>query len=57
MKITQEHVQMIDDCIKRQDKLSEWEINFIVNIEDKESLSDKQIEKLELIWDKVTENR
>ena len=57
MKITQEHIQMIDDCIKRQDKLSEWEINFIVNIEDKESLSDKQIEKLELIWDKVTENR
>lgn len=50
--------EMIDDCIKRESKLTEWEQNFISDIswhyEDKGSLTDKQYEKLEAIWERIT---
>lgn len=51
-----EEVQtMIDDCIKRQSKLTEWEFNFIHNIHEQDRpLTKKQAETLENIWDRIT---
>ena len=50
--------QLIEDCEARQEKLSEWEQQFIDSIskqlERGHSLTDKQRERLELIWEKVT---
>lgn len=50
--------QMIEDCKKREAKLSSWEHDFIVSIETqfetRGSLSKRQLEILEEIWDKVT---
>lgn len=49
---------MIEDCKKREEKLSTWEHDFIVSIELQfevnKSLSPKQINRLNAIWDKVT---
>lgn len=53
---------MISDCIKRSNKLSEWELNFIKSInlhyDEKGSIKDKQFEelvkKLEVIWERAT---
>lgn len=48
---------MLDDCIKRESKLSEWEQGFIQSlseIDHLDQLSDKQRERLELIWGKIT---
>lgn len=60
--------QMVKDCINRQSKLTEWESDFIESIdnqldrqavlEDRQArpgLSEKQINILEKIWDKITE--
>ena len=50
--------QMIADCEKRGDKLSEWEQNFIQSIREqfdrRGSISEKQDEILNKIWEKVT---
>ena len=55
---TQEIESMIEDCENRSEKLSEWELTFIDDISrqfDKSgSLSEKQLDKLETIWEKVT---
>lgn len=55
-----EYLTMIDDCEKRESKLSEWEENFIssvrMQIENGRTPSPKQIETLERIWDRVTCN-
>jgi len=45
---------MINDCINRQSKLSDWEVEFIDTIMDRSTLSPKQLEKLESIWERVT---
>ena len=37
----------------KEDKLSEWEIQFLEDIGDKESLTDGQQNKLDQIWDRV----
>lgn len=51
----QEAELMIDDCIERQSKLSEWEENFIHSINGKHNgLSDKQLSILNTIWEKAT---
>ena len=46
--------EMIDDCMERESRLSEWEANFLESIENqlakKGDLSDKQKEILERIW-------
>lgn len=52
--MTEEHKQMIEDCLKRDTKLTAWEIDFLSDIEDRKALSPKQIEKLETIWERVT---
>lgn len=49
-----EILKMIEDCEKRESKLSEWEQDFIQSISEKESLTQKQIGILEKIWERVT---
>lgn len=50
--------QLIQDCIDRESKLSDWERNFIDSISNQfiktGGLSDKQAELLDKIWEKVT---
>ena len=52
--MTEEHQQMIQDILNREDKLSSWELDFINNIMFNDSLSPKQAETLDNIWEKVT---
>lgn len=50
--------QMIEDCEKRQEKMSEWEQNFIDSLSNQlgkgKSISPKQYTVLERIWEKIT---
>ena len=50
--------EMIDDCSDRESQMSEWECDFIESIDeqlyDTKSLSTKQIDVLNRIWEKVT---
>lgn len=52
--------QLIADCEHRESKLSEWEFDFIASVrvqfDKRGSLSQKQEEVLNRIWDKVTKN-
>jgi len=49
---------MIEDCLNRESKLSDWEAGFIDTIDSQirsdGSLTKKQQEKLEQIWEKIT---
>ena len=53
-----EHAIMIEDCEKRESKLSDWERSFIDSISMQlskgRSLTDKQAETLDAIWERVT---
>lgn len=53
-----EYSRMLDDCEKRESKLSEWERGFIdslgMQIAAGRIPTAKQIEKLEAIWERVT---
>jgi hypothetical protein len=53
-----EHQQMVTDCENRESKLTDWERSFIDSIGKQLSegrrLSDKQAERLEAIWERVT---
>ena len=54
----EENEDMITDCENRSEQLSDWECNFIDSIrrqfDNTNSLSDRQEEMLEKVWDKVT---
>lgn len=54
----EEILEQIGDCENRSEKLSDWELNFIDSISQQltrtGSLSEKQIEILDRIWNKVT---
>jgi len=54
------YLEMLDDCEKRQSLMSDWEATFVDNLyhwlDTGSSLSQKQIEKLENIWERVTRN-
>lgn len=54
----QEYLQLIDDCEARESRLSDWERSFISSIrsqvEGGATLSPKQIEKLDSVWEKAT---
>lgn len=49
---------MIEDCMNRESKLSEWEAKFIDSIDSQlrgeNSLTQKQLETLEQIWERIT---
>ena len=53
-----EHVQMVTDCENRESKLSDWERSFIDSLRNQldrgRTLSAKQIDILNTIWEKVT---
>jgi len=53
-----EHQQMIEDCEKRESKLTEWEAGFIDSLSSQigkgRVLSDKQAQNPEKIWERVT---
>ena len=53
-----DHAQMIEDCEKRESKLSDWERSFIDSISKQvgsgRSLTKKQAETLDDIWERVT---
>lgn len=53
-----EYFRMIEDCEKRESRLSEWERNFIESIRERlaaeKLLTQKQTETLERIWEQAT---
>ena len=53
-----EALDMIEDCEKRESMLSDWERGFIDSIGERmgdgKSLTARQIETLESIWNRVT---
>jgi hypothetical protein len=56
---TDEYLTMIHDCEQRCNQLTEWETTFIdsvgVQLANTASISPKQIEVLERVWERVTE--
>lgn len=56
--MTDEHHQMIEECMNRRGKMTTWENNFMLTlaarIVDKLPISSKQLAVLNKIWDKVT---
>jgi hypothetical protein len=53
------YVEMLDDCESRDDNMNDWESGFCESIraqlDNGRSLSSRQIEMLEKIWDRLTE--
>lgn len=53
-----EYMRMIEDCEKRESKLTDWERGFIDSIkhrlEDGHALTRKQLDTIDNIWDRVT---
>jgi hypothetical protein len=53
-----EYLTMIDDCEKRESRLTEWETGFIDSIRNRLErelpLSAKQTETLDKIWERAT---
>ena len=53
-----EYLTMLDDCEKREDRLSDWERTFVDSlrrqIEDGRRPSAKQIETLDNCWERAT---
>ena len=53
-----DEMQLIADCEARESRLSDWERGFIDSIksqiEDGKSLTPKQCDRLNTIWDRVT---
>lgn len=56
-----EILEMIQDCENREDQMSEWERDFIQSLSEqfsrKGSISPRQEEILDKIWDKLTSTR
>ncbi len=56
---TSEYLTMIEDCEKRDSRLTDWEKQFVDSLSGQlangRRPSPKQIEVLERIWDKATE--
>jgi hypothetical protein len=55
---TDEYREQIADCRKRERQLSAWDVDFLASIEerldDRRPLSQKQINCLDDIWERVT---
>lgn len=55
-----EYLTMVEDCEKRESRLTEWEQSFIDSIrnqlERERPLTGKQTDTLDQIWEKATAN-
>lgn len=55
---TSEYVTLLEDCEKRSERLTDWELNFIESLSNQmiagRRPSQKQIETLDNIWEKAT---
>jgi hypothetical protein len=55
---TSEYLTLIEDCENRSDHLTDWEADFVDSIKnqiaDGRRLSEKQTERLDIIWEKAT---
>lgn len=53
-----EHADMIADCERWSEKLTDWELQFIDSISRQvaqgRALTEKQAEKLDAVWERVT---
>lgn len=53
-----EHLTMVEDCENRESKLTDWERGFIDSVKQQlargRALSEKQAERLDAIWERVT---
>lgn len=53
-----EHAQLIADCEARESRLNDWERTFIDSLSNRMaeggSLTAKQVERLEEVWERVT---
>lgn len=53
-----EALTLVEDCIRRESRLSDWERSFVDSISDQlargRSLTAKQIETLEEVWERAT---
>lgn len=58
MSLHDEHQIMVEDCENRESKLTDWEREFIDSIKAQlargRPLSEKQAERLDAIWERVT---
>lgn len=54
----EEHIQMIEDCEKREEKLTDWERTFIDSmrrrVDEDRALTNGQSIALNEIWDRIT---
>ena len=55
-----EYMQMVDDCEKREARLTEWEVGFIDSIrnrlEKEIPLTPRQADTLDNVWERATSN-
>ncbi len=53
-----EYLTMIEDCEKRESRLSEWEVEFMdsirIQVESGKMLSPKQLGILDRVWERAT---
>ncbi len=53
-----EHQQLVDDCVARESRLSDWEREFIDNCQARlgngAALTDGQAKKLDAVWERAT---
>lgn len=58
MNDTTEHMTMVEDCEKRESRLSDWDRGFIDSISkqlgDGRSLTKKQADALDDVWERAT---
>lgn len=51
----QELELLVEDIVSHEEKLSDWERNFISDVSGNKHFSPKQAEVINKIWDRVTE--
>ncbi|MDP2815481.1 MAG: hypothetical protein Q8O19_02245 [Rectinemataceae bacterium] len=49
----QENKDAIDILLSKEDRLTEWEVNFLESISELDGLTEKQLASLDAIWKRV----
>ena len=56
---TSEYVRLLDDCEKREERLTDWERGFVDSLRQQIAQgrrpTAKQIERLDSVWERATE--